>query len=476
MACVFPTTAQSVDEWLDALNLARYKPVLASAGLHVAALPSLTDEALSAAGVAVVGHRRRMLQAAKELMPPANEAQGAPPAQVVAPPADADMMDVADSPAFPPRQPMGGQGTQPMASPMPGSGPVGVPAGVPAASAFGGSGGFGAAGGSGAGGGFGASSGGGGGSVASMAASAKERQQQKANSTSSIFITSTLVKPDTDEVVFCIAAVIHDRIQQGEAQSSDERHRFPFFSEDNNPLYAPPPDRSNEEGSGSDSSMKRTRREIPTEDMIFHTIRSVYECARIPAECLIVSLVYIERLIATSGCPMLVTSWRPILLSSLILAQKVWDDRSLHNIDFSVFCPMFTLREINFLEKKVREASSAANTHTHPVLAAHAYCSRVLFHSLPFQFLELIDYDVSISASLYASYYFQLRTLCQRVDKEFSLKPMDIETAAKLEARGVAYKDKFKTEHGVVRKHLSDNHIQGHASKESTFLQKLFGS
>ena len=57
--------------------------------------------------------------------------------------------------------------------------------------------------------------------------------------------------------------------------------------------------------------------------MIFHTIRSVYECARIPAECLIVSLVYIERLIAVSGCPLLVTSWRPILLSALILAQKV---------------------------------------------------------------------------------------------------------------------------------------------------------
>jgi hypothetical protein len=37
------------------------------------------------------------------------------------------------------------------------------------------------------------------------------------------------------------------------------------------------------------------------EDMIFHTIRSVYECARIPSECLIVSLVYIERLIAMSG-------------------------------------------------------------------------------------------------------------------------------------------------------------------------------
>ena len=166
----------------------------------------------------------------------------------------------------------------------------------------------------------------------------------------------------------------------------------------------------------------------------------VFECAKIPSECLIVSLVYMERLTATTGCPFLVTSWRPILLASLILAQKVcahgharrhararrhapcilsracprprerappppsqvWDDRALHNSDFSLFCPMFTLKEINFLEKK---------------------------------FLELIDFDVSITASLYASYYFQLRTLCQRVDRDFTLGPMDVEAAAKLEVR-----------------------------------------
>ena len=34
---------------------------------------------------------------------------------------------------------------------------------------------------------------------------------------------------------------------------------------------------------------------------------------------------------------------------------KVWDDRSLHNVDFSRFCPMFTLKEINHLEKKFLE-------------------------------------------------------------------------------------------------------------------------
>jgi len=421
MACTFPSSANSVDEWLDALNLSKYKPALAAAGVQVAHLPTISDQTLQAAGVALVGHRKRMLQAAKALV------VAAPPAPPTAPlPAP----DISDSPATassdmdvdPPSWQRTGTGGS--ASSVGSVGPGGSAIGATTAVSSGAT------------------------TMDVTAMAPKEKQQQKANSTSSIFITSTLIKPDMDEVVFCIAAVIHDRIQQGEGSSGpDARHRFPFFSEDNNPLYATPAERDargSDDGSGSDSSMKRTRREVPTEDMIFHTIRSVYECARIPSECLIVSLVYIERLIAMSGCPMLVTSWRPILLSALILAQKVWDDRSLHNLDFSVFCPMFTLKEINFLEKK---------------------------------FLELIDYDVSISASLYASYYFQLRTLCQRVDREFSLKPMDIETAAKLEARGVAYKDKFKSDHGVVRKHQSDNNIGGAApGTQSTFIAKLFGS
>ena len=51
--------------------------------------------------------------------------------------------------------------------------------------------------------------------------------------------------------------------------------------------------------------------------------------------------------------------------------SRLWDDRSLHNVDFSMFCPMFTLKEINHLEKK---------------------------------FLELIEYDVSVSPAPYTPY------------------------------------------------------------------------
>jgi len=359
----FPTNADSVGGWLDAINMSRYKQAFENAGItQVNQLFTLSDEQVQAAGVALVGHRKRLLQATKELVP-APQAMEAEAAFAHAPPMPKHTPSTqAATPSEPEAMDVGGSETQ---------------------------------------------------------------TQQRFNSTSSIFITSTISKPDIDEIIFCVAVVIHDRIVQGEQAGYDARSRFPFFSEDNNPLYADPAEqngvqmggreRQEQPGVADGDPKKKPRREVPAEETIYYTIRSVYDCARFPSECLIVSLVYMERLIAFSQVPILVTSWRPILLAALILAQKVWDDRSLHNVDFSTFCPMFTLKEINHLEMK---------------------------------FLELIDYDVSISSSLYASYYFQLRTLCQRENRSFSLAPISVENAAKLEARGLAYQAKFSKQAG----------------------------
>ena len=86
---------------------------------------------------------------------------------------------------------------------------------------------------------------------------------------------------------------------------------------------------------------------------------------------------------------------------------------------------MFTLKEINHLEKK---------------------------------FLELIEYDVSVSTSLYASYYFQLRTLCQRENngQEPALKPMDMETAQKLENAGLTKTAELKKSSGKTWQSAND--------------------
>ena len=71
MSCgSFPTAVDSVAEWLDALNLARYKPALEASGIQVSQLRELDDAMLQAAGVSLGGHRKRMLLAAKELTSP----------------------------------------------------------------------------------------------------------------------------------------------------------------------------------------------------------------------------------------------------------------------------------------------------------------------------------------------------------------------------------------------------------------------
>lgn len=97
-------------------------------------------------------------------------------------------------------------------------------------------------------------------------------------------------------------------------------------------------------------------------------------------------------MIAFTSLPIQPTNWRPLILCSLLVAQKVWDDRYLSNDDFAYIYPFFVTKEINRLEQK---------------------------------FLELIQYNVTVKASLYAKYYFELRSLFKDSQKEFPLKPLE---------------------------------------------------
>jgi len=199
----------------------------------------------------------------------------------------------------------------------------------------------------------------------------------KYNSTSSLYIDSTITRPCIDEIIFCVSIVIHDRIEEGEralqAEPTMESRLPESFNMKSKPLLA------------------QLASAEATEDTIFQAIKSIYSIAEFSAECLVISLLYIERLRSLTGLHLLMSNWQPILLAAMIVAQKVWDDKSLLNVDFSLICSAYSLKDINKLEK---------------------------------QFLELVQYNVSISASLYASYYFELRTLCEKAERDFSLKPL----------------------------------------------------
>ncbi len=58
----------------------------------------------------------------------------------------------------------------------------------------------------------------------------------------------------------------------------------------------------------------------------------------------------------------------------------------------------------------------------------------------------MLQYNVSISASLYASYYFELRTLCEKKEATFNMKPLGPDDAKVMEARTAAANKSIKAD------------------------------
>jgi len=131
-------------------------------------------------------------------------------------------------------------------------------------------------------------------------------------------------------------------------------------------------------------------------------MKALYDCAQFSIECCIIVLIYINRIMTFSGTPLHPTNWRPMLLCGLLVGQKVWDDRYLSNSDFVFIYPFFTVKEITKLEQK---------------------------------FLEVIQYNVIVKAKLYATYYFELRSLFKDNESEFPLKQLTKDKANELEVR-----------------------------------------
>lgn len=76
--------------------------------------------------------------------------------------------------------------------------------------------------------------------------------------------------------------------------------------------------------------------------------------------------------------PLLATTWRPLIFTCLMIAQKVTDDICIKNSDFRQIYPFFDLNEVNLLESK---------------------------------FLQIINFDTVVGLQLYTKYYYELRSL-----------------------------------------------------------------
>ena len=122
------------------------------------------------------------------------------------------------------------------------------------------------------------------------------------------------------------------------------------------------------------------RRYIPPPDpqTIFDFMADIIILTKMEKEVIILSLIYIERLIFNTGILITSRNWRRILLTSMIISSKIWDDNSYQNTHYSQVFANLGVSEINSLERI---------------------------------FLELINYKVYVKQSEYFRYLLMIKSI-----------------------------------------------------------------
>jgi len=148
----------------------------------------------------------------------------------------------------------------------------------------------------------------------------------------------------------------------------------------------------------------------PDHRQIYKFIRTLFNAAQLTAECAIITLVYLERLLTYAEVDITPGSWKRITLGAILLASKVWDDQAVWNVDYCQILKDLTVEDMNELER---------------------------------QFLELLQFNINVPSSVYAKYFFDLRTLAEANDLAYPAEPLSKDRAQKLEALSLTYQDKL---------------------------------
>ena len=259
------------------------------------------------------------------------------------------------------------------------------------------------------------------------------------NTTSTMHVTETMARPDNVAMISAVAEKLHAYVADGEMkrrgaaasttststststtadasmESGMKKLRLnagpgtPMSTVAENAENAPPASQTAIPGSGGDKPQHGGAAAagvdgLPSPRDVAQYLQMIFTTAQCSVDCTIVCLIYIERLLTRSGLNLTTRNWKPLVAVGMLLASKVWDDLSMLNADFAVFLP-YTMDQINSWER---------------------------------QFLGGMQYDVRVSASQYAAYYFDLRQASVARGTVFEIpddeSPLDVERAQFLEA------------------------------------------
>uniref|UniRef100_A0A8I3WIB0 Cyclin N-terminal domain-containing protein n=1 Tax=Callithrix jacchus TaxID=9483 RepID=A0A8I3WIB0_CALJA len=216
---------------------------------------------------------------------------------------------------------------------------------------------------------------------------------RKYSSCSTILLdNSTVSKPDLSHILESVTLAIYYSIKHRYADRS-----LAIFDEPIHPL-------SQEEIPG------KSFEDDPTHKCIFRYFCNIFKVTKLTAPRAIVALVYVERLLTNANIDLCPTNWKQIVHGAMLLASKVWRNRRHWSVDDSQNPKDVAVETMSKMEKS---------------------------------FLELLEFNIHVSTSVYAKYYFDLRALAYDHDLYFMFSFLHKDKAQKLKAmsRLCEYKD-----------------------------------
>jgi hypothetical protein len=151
----------------------------------------------------------------------------------------------------------------------------------------------------------------------------------------------SLSKPNYEDILKRVSVVIHQHIQKCEARLQGatpdtyetgmfHRSQMLKFSEENfvSPQYAYQFVRAPLLLSGFLYGIRKLVKDYNSPDLneVHEFLVSLFVGAHLTAECSIVCLIYVERLMENANVGLSGCNWKPCLLCGLLLASKVWQD------------------------------------------------------------------------------------------------------------------------------------------------------
>lgn len=227
---------------------------------------------------------------------------------------------------------------------------------------------------------------------------------KKANSCSTIYMDDNTVSlPNLKSTLKCVSLAVF-YIIKGRVRTRPPK-TFEIFDEKMHPLTR-------------DRVPDHYADFTPDHKLIYKFIKTLFSAAQLTAECAIITLIYLERLLHYNEIDLHPCNWKRILLGAILLASKVWDDQAVWNVDYCQILRVITVEDMNELERV---------------------------------YLEHIHFYVNVPGSMYAKYFFDLRSLAEENALVFpnEYQPLTKERAMKIEA--ISSKSESKTQSNMRR-------------------------